>query len=336
MTTNPLVAICIPTYNGVNYIKKCIDSCLAQTYTNIEIIICDDCSTDNSIELIKVLSQKDQRIKFYENSSNLGLVGNWNATLRHSSGEFIKWLFQDDWMAPNAIEEFVDVAKKGHDFIISKRHFVLEESASNDDKEYYLKKVKKLENHFSDSEVGHYFSPSDIVLYATEYIALNFIAEPSLIFFKKSLIEKVGFYDNLFHQICDLEYNLRLAAEVGVYVINKPLCHFAIHAHSATNSNVSQKYFQLRFVEQAYYAYKLLNDKRFKTLQKLMSLKQKLKLKLYYKYRIHEANRYIAKQSNVAYFKDALLNYPFLKHSLLDKTFFALVFISIYVLKSRR
>ena len=334
--TNPLVSICIPSYNGSQYIKKCIESCLLQTYADIEIIICDDCSTDNSLELIKEFSSKDNRIKFYQNVSNLGLVGNWNATLTHASGEYIKWLFQDDWMEPTAIDEFVAVAKTGYNFIISKRDFVLNESATLVDKDYYNYKVKKLENHFASSQLGHYFSPTDITSLATDYIALNFIAEPSLIFFKKSIISKVGLYDSLFHQICDLEYNLRLAAEAGVYVINKPLCHFAIHPNSTTNSNIIQKYFQLRFLEQAYYAYKLLKSDVFAGLKNRMSLMQKLKLILYYKYRIHEAKRYMSQNPNEAFYKKALSDYPFLMHSSIDKAIFAPIFMSIDLLKSRR
>jgi glycosyltransferase involved in cell wall biosynthesis len=333
--TNPLVSICIPTYNGAQYIKKCIDTCIAQTYSNIEIIICDDCSTDNTLLLVQEIAQKDSRIKYYKNAFNLGLVGNWNATLNHAQGEYIKWLFQDDWMEPSAIEEFVVVANDGFDFIISKRNFILEETATSQDKEYFAHQVKKLENHFSHSQTGHYFAPIEISVFATNYIALNFIAEPSLIFFKKSLIDKVGLYDSLFHQICDLEYNLRLASEVGVYVINKPLCCFAIHSNSTTNNNIHQKYFQLRFIEQAYYAYKLVNDIVFKSLQNHLTFSQKAKLKVYYKYRIHEAKRFISKQSDDSLYKNALINYPFFKQDIIDIVVLAPLFMSIDMLKSR-
>ncbi len=334
--TNSLVSICIPTYNGAQYIEKCIESCLAQTYSNIEIIICDDCSTDDTLILIKSLSQKDNRIKYYKNATNLGLVGNWNATLGHASGEYIKWVFQDDWMEPNAIEEFITVAEKGYDFVISKRNFILNASATEEEKDYYQHKVKKLENHFPNNKEGHYFSAKEIAGFTTDYIALNFIGEPSLIFFKKSIIAKVGLYDELFQQICDLEYNVRLASEVGVYVINKPLCHFAIHANSTTNSNISQKYFQLRFIEQAYYAYKLVNNNAFSSLQKGLSFSQKLKLKIYYKYRIHESKRYIKKHTDVSANHNYLTKYPFLKQGFFDKTILSPVFILIDLMKSRR
>jgi len=335
MTANPLVSICIPTYNGAQYIDKCIESCLAQTYTNIEIVICDDCSTDNTLELIKVFSQKDQRIKFYQNSSNLGLVGNWNATLINSSGEYIKWLFQDDWMELNAIEEFIEVAKKGYDFIISKRNFILENLISNKDKDYYKNDVKSLEQHFPTKDDAHYFSPKEIVNLAVNNIALNFIAEPSLIFFKKCLINKVGLYDHLLNQICDLEYNLRLAVEVGIFVINKPLCSFAIHSNSTTNSNISKKYFQLRFIEQSYYAYKLIRHSDFIEFQNSLTFSQKTKLNIYYKYRMHEAKKFVLKNGNVQDYHLIDLNFPFLKPTIFDKILYAPIFMSIDLLKSR-
>lgn len=335
MSSEPLISICIPTYNGSQYIEKCIESCLAQSYRNIEIIVCDDCSSDSLINVLNPYLKKDCRITFYQNEKNLGLVGNWNKCMNYASGEYIKWLFQDDWMDVNAIEEFVEIANKGYDFIVSKRNFILNELATDEDKMYYSKKVKTLENYFNQDEIGCYFPTSKIKDIVVSNIALNFIAEPSLIFFKRTLIKEVGLYDHLFHQICDLEYNMRLASKVGVYVLNKPICHFAIHAQSTTNANVNNKYFQLRFIEQAYYAYKLIHHNSFKSIQKLFSLKQKLKLILYYKYRMHEAKRYISHKDNQSNYSMAFINYPFLKPSVLDRTILLPIFRCIDLLKSR-
>jgi len=335
MSSEPLISICIPTFNGSQYIEKCIESCLAQSYRNIEIIVCDDCSSDSIVNVLNPYLKKDCRITCYQNEKNLGLVGNWNKCMNYASGEYIKWLFQDDWMDVNAIEEFVEIANKGYDFIVSKRNFILNELATDEDKMYYSKKVKTLENYFNQDEIGCYFPTSKIKDIVVSNIALNFIAEPSLIFFKRTLIKEVGVYDHLFHQICDLEYNMRLASKVGVYVLNKPLCHFAIHAQSTTNANVNNKYFQLRFIEQAYYAYKLIHHNSFKSIQNLFSLKQKLKLILYYKYRMHEAKRYISHKDNQSNYSMAFINYPFLKPSVLDRTILLPIFRFIDLLKSR-
>lgn len=324
----PLVSICIPVYNGEAYLKKCIESCLSQTFSDFEIIVCNDQSTDNSQAIIREFVLKDSRIKSFTNSNNLGLVGNWNATLNHATGKYIKWLFQDDWMEPNALEVFITAAQQGYDFIVSMRNFILEESNSKD-QNYYKNEVVKLENHFDKDSAGHYFSSQQIAGLSTDNIALNFIGEPSLTFFKKGLIDTIGLYDPKFHQICDLEFNLRLAGVAGVYVINQPLCCFAVHEQSTTSKNLEEKYFQLRFIEQAYFAFKLLNDKSFKQLQSGFTFAGKIKLALYYNYRIHEAKRFLKKQNQNNKYTDNLMEYPQLnpnsfKHVLLSPLYFIL------------
>lgn len=296
----PFVSICIPVYNGAQYLKRCLDSCLKQTFTDFEVVVCDDFSTDNSKELVQSYVLKDTRVKLYQNHSNTGLVGNWNNTLNHARGHYIKWLFQDDWMENNALEEFVKAAKEGYDFVLSKRNFILDDNATLADKHYYQNEVKKLDDYVPLDSTGHFFSVKDIARFSTEFIALNFIGEPSLCFFKRDLLKQTGMYDGKFHQICDLEFNLRLASIKGVYLINLPLCSFAVHAQSTTSKNLEKKYFQLRFIEQAYYAYKIAHHKCFKGLQEQLGIVQKIKLRIYYLFRIFEARRYVKDQSNAS------------------------------------
>ena len=92
----PLVSVCIPAYNNAAYIKETIDSILSQTYENLELVICDDNSKDNTAKVIEGI--KDERIKFYKNEKNLGMSGNWNHCLSKCSGEFIKLICADDML----------------------------------------------------------------------------------------------------------------------------------------------------------------------------------------------------------------------------------------------
>ncbi len=318
INSTPLISICIPTYNGSRYIEKCIACCVDQTYRNIEIIINDDGSSDNTLELIEQFSKQDTRIKLTQNNKNLGLVANWNRCLELASGQYIKWLFQDDLMELNAIESFYDIAKKGYDVIVSKRHYVLPDNATELDKKYYDHDIKKLENYFPKNAEGFYFSNKQVVDIALSNIALNFIGEPSLLFFKKDLINTVGNYDPLFYQICDLEHSMRLSTMKGIYVINKTLCHFFIHQNSTSTSNINDKYFYLVNFESALFAYKLYHNSIFSNLHKLLSFKQKLKLVVYYKYKIFNAWHISKNQSESDVYRKAVLDYPFLKASIFD------------------
>lgn len=102
---NKTVSIIIPTYNGEKYIKETIDSCLNQTYQNVEIIVIDDCSSDNTINILKGYSEK---IRLYLNEQNQGISKNVNKGVFLSTGEYFILLGHDDLLAPNHIEIMVD------------------------------------------------------------------------------------------------------------------------------------------------------------------------------------------------------------------------------------
>jgi glycosyltransferase involved in cell wall biosynthesis len=104
---NPLVSILIPTYNRQDFVLECINSALNQTYKNIEIIISDNCSTDQTLEICKLASQRDSRIKVFSTHTNLGPVANWLNCFTNSSGQYIKLLFSDDLLAKDCIESMV-------------------------------------------------------------------------------------------------------------------------------------------------------------------------------------------------------------------------------------
>ncbi len=86
---NPLVSIIIPVYNGSNYVKEAIDSALAQTYKNIEVIVVNDGSTDNTEKIVK--SYGDKIRYFYK--ENGGVASALNLAIENSKGEYISWLF---------------------------------------------------------------------------------------------------------------------------------------------------------------------------------------------------------------------------------------------------
>lgn len=105
----PLVSIIIPVYNRENLISETINYALNQTYQNIEIIIVDNCSTDNTFEIIKSIQQKDNRIKLYKNEMNIGPVKNWKKCIEKSTGKYIKILWSDDKISTDFLEKTVNL-----------------------------------------------------------------------------------------------------------------------------------------------------------------------------------------------------------------------------------
>lgn len=96
-----LVSILIPVYNREKLVAESIKSALNQTYTNIEVIIVDNASTDNTWQICKKLAQKDNRIHIFRNETNIGPVRNWRRCIYEARGEYIKILFSDDLIKKN-------------------------------------------------------------------------------------------------------------------------------------------------------------------------------------------------------------------------------------------
>lgn len=101
----PLVSIICHCYNHASFVEECLDSVLNQSYKNIELIIVDDCSSDNSVEVIENWLKKNPEVQFFNNTKNLGITKSFNKTIEFAKGEFLIDLATDDVLLPNCIEE---------------------------------------------------------------------------------------------------------------------------------------------------------------------------------------------------------------------------------------
>lgn len=108
----PLVSICIPSFNGAHLIWRAIESAINQSYSNLEIIIVDDCSSDDIDKVVEIYAQKDSRIKYSKNLKNLGLGLNFLRAVNLAKGEFIQCLNQDDWLDRDYIKNKVVIFNK--------------------------------------------------------------------------------------------------------------------------------------------------------------------------------------------------------------------------------
>ncbi len=110
---NELVSIIIPVYNVEKYVEKCIDSVLNQTYKNLEIIIINDGSTDNSEQICKDYQKKDKRIKYFQ-KENTGVSDTRNKGIELSKGKYICFVDSDDILNKTYIEDFIDCIKNNN------------------------------------------------------------------------------------------------------------------------------------------------------------------------------------------------------------------------------
>lgn len=105
----PLLSVGIPVYNGEKYIGECLDSLLNQTFTDFDITICDNCSTDNTELICLDYQKKDNRIKYHRNESNIGITENYNRVFKLSKGKYFKWSSANDICLPTLFEKCIDI-----------------------------------------------------------------------------------------------------------------------------------------------------------------------------------------------------------------------------------
>ena len=111
ITMGELVSIVLPIYNGEKYMRQSIDSVIAQTYTNWELLIVDDGSTDGTAAIAMEYAEKDARIRYHKNPQNMRLPRTLNRGFSLAKGDYLTWTSDDNYYYPTAIEKMVNCLK---------------------------------------------------------------------------------------------------------------------------------------------------------------------------------------------------------------------------------
>lgn len=119
MSTNyPRVTIGLPVYNGQNYLAETMESLLAQTYTDFELVICDNASTDRTEAICREFAARDERVRYHRNETNIGASANYNRVFELGRGAYFKWAAHDDLLAPTYLERCVEVLDNNPDVVL--------------------------------------------------------------------------------------------------------------------------------------------------------------------------------------------------------------------------
>jgi len=205
---SPKVSVVLPTYNGAKYIRQSIDSCLKQTYSNIELIIVDDGSTDETFEIID--SYEDKRIKFIEHKKNRGLPHALNTGFKNATGEYLTWTSDDNYYAREAIEVMVKTLdnNKKIDFIYSNYWYIDGEG----------NKVKAVNRNPAEVlKMGNYLGPCFL--------------------YRRKVYLEVGEFDSDYRFVEDYEYWLRVRQKFLMCKIDEYLYYYRRH-----NSSITARY----------------------------------------------------------------------------------------------
>ncbi|KDE15327.1 glycosyltransferase family 2 protein [Rhodococcus aetherivorans] len=108
-STDSLVSVGLPVRNGAERIERVVESVLAQDHENLELVICDNDSTDGTEDVCRDLAAQDRRIVYHRNPVNVGLLDNFVTALRLATGTFFRWIGDDDWLEPYCVSRGLDV-----------------------------------------------------------------------------------------------------------------------------------------------------------------------------------------------------------------------------------
>lgn len=227
MSKSPKVSVCIPVYNGVNYLSRALDNILEQTYTDLEILIANDCSTDETLSVIESYAARDKRIVYWTNEKNLRLFGNYNRCMEKASGEYIKLFAHDDLLAPDCIEKMLKVLEEKPEIalVTSSKNWIDEDD-----------KILETRARFK----GNVHLRSADVIIGNLVCMNNWIGEPAATMFRRK--DWGTGFDTEFYNWGDLDYWFRILQNGDLYILEEVLCNFRIHGAQSTSSALSGMY----------------------------------------------------------------------------------------------
>lgn len=236
-----LVSICIPTYNGEKYILEALSSVNSQNYKNIEIIISDDNSNDNTLKIVNdFIDISKFPIKIVHHKPN-GIGANWNNSLKHASGEFIKFLFQDDILKFNCVYEMVQVLIQNSNIglVASKRDFIYDVNYLSDDLKVWTQKYGDLQKGLNLTSTKGILIIDKQLFKKSNFLhsPLNKIGEPSTYMFRKKILKEVGWFREDLKQILDYEFCYRILKKYNIVILEDSLVKFRLHQNQETNIN---------------------------------------------------------------------------------------------------
>lgn len=241
MSKSPLVSILIPCYNHEKFLDDCLQGVYEQTYNTIELLICDDCSPDNSYKKIceykEYLERRFERVVIIQNETNQGVTKNINRMLKMANGVYIKVIASDDVLVPEAIESYVEYAQ-AH----AEAGIFISNGARIAESEHYPDYARKSLIYVENPE----FECKDLL---EKTFVRNDIFAPGA-FIRKVIFETYGFYDEEV-AIEDLEFWLRILKEQKEQFryIDQVLVLYRINGNSMTSmsGNIRMEQRRMRF-----------------------------------------------------------------------------------------
>ena len=258
------ISVCVPTFNSAKFIRETIESVLNQTYQDFELLIVDDYSKDETLDIVQ--SIKDARIRIFKNEKNLGMVRNFNRCLELAQGEFVTTLDGDDLMASSNLQQKIDLLEKYPEMA-----FVFSNVDIIDESSHVTGSRPKKPLPFSSRMVSDAICVAGGIVFKTLLIEGNFICKSSVIL-RRNLLERFGSFNVQFSWGEDYDMWARMALSHEVGYVQQPLVKYRIHTENYTKDFTQEKKIQGK--EQMALVQRTLLHRYFATGNTLLTVKE--------------------------------------------------------------
>lgn len=238
----PAISVCIPTYRGAAYLRAAIDSVLAQTFTDFELVVIDDNSPDDTAAIVR--SYSDARIRYLHNATNLGPEGNWNRCREEARGTYFKLMPQDDLLAPDCLAQQLAAFEQDPDAriaLVFGARDVIDDGG------------KKIMHRAAFGAHARRLGLREIVATCMRK-GTNVIGEPGNVLMRRELVERAGTFDATYGYMIDLDYWFRLLRLGDAYYLPQTLSSFRISKGSWSVAIGSRQYQEFRAFAHKYAA----------------------------------------------------------------------------------
>ncbi|MBB6610333.1 glycosyltransferase family 2 protein [Pontibacter sp. Tf4] len=208
----PLVSVLVTSFNREKFISACIESILNSAFQDYEVLVVDDCSTDNTVQIVKDYVLKDTRIKLFINDKNVGQFANRNKAASLASGKYLKYLDSDDLIYPNSLSIMVQALERfPHAGVASQCYF------NNRDL------VEPIFFTPRSCYLNHFFNGSNLLF-----------TGPSGTIIKKEVFNEVGGFDTSIGILADTLFMLKASSIVPFVGLPRGLFHWRRHDEQVT------------------------------------------------------------------------------------------------------
>jgi len=280
---SPKVSVIIPTYNRADLLPRAIDSVLNQTYRDLELIIVDDGSTDNTKEIVEKYQKKDERIKYLWEENYGGPARPYNLALKQCQGEYIAFLDSDDVWLPEKLEKQIAIFEE-YDGKINLGLVICEAYVVDLDR----------------NDIGRLTFPYNENLLGPEKFGLFFekfgIISLSCVVIKKEVFKNIGYFDEKFKVSADVDIYSRILKNSPIYFLKEPLVKY-----TQSDRSLSNEQFWIKQIPE----YKYFLEKYGDDFKKYPKAKSRFLRNIGTFYTLNNNNRMARK-----YFKEAIKNNP--------------------------